>query len=214
MFLTGGSVSRGFPAFEALPWRLDPVGACRAARELLASERSAASAVFTYVDSREPAEAGELLVRSAEKSTHYKWYLGGGPTYTTWLHEYKQPEVFARNTSYAASIHNHRYAFASLVLTGGMTVRMYDRGEDDSVTLRAMLALDPGESSVLSADDVHEVCSVRPNTYTLVVQGPAQRSYSCVWDARGTALRRIYDMEHLLGGLRTRALGPRETIGS
>jgi hypothetical protein len=135
---------------------------------------------------------------SRETPTHYKWFLyGTGPAdVNIWLHQFK--ETTSGNSSYARSLHNHRYGFVSLMLSGGYETvgfelttdnRLADGTSIESVRESSRMLLTPGESYTVSADEFHRIENVREGTATLVVQFPPVRTFSLSFDATTGTLR-------------------------
>lgn len=206
--LDGASPLTGFPALDSLAWVDDPAQARTAAREKLRAEALLGKSLVAWLDAMNDRERGYVGLRSLDKETHQKWFLGENESrYVVWLHQYASPEVFSHSSRFAASVHNHRYGFASRVLSGGLDVREFRVEEsDDRANLReiARRSLSAGETMCLSPDDVHMIDGVSPNTCTLVIQGPAMRRYSVRYNSDGTS-QQIYDhegrLDDLIGGL-------------
>jgi hypothetical protein len=193
---TEASSSRGFPALDGLPWRSRSDEALAEARELLGAD-DLPDELISWLAGRPSEEMAQIIDRSLERTTHFKWFLGARPAeYVVWLHEYKTPDVFAQATSFAASVHNHRYGFCSRVLRGALQVSAFAPPvrPDDPVRLVARRRVDVGQTMILSHEDVHRVDRVAPHTCTLLVQGPAAREFSTCYDVGGGLGRRVYDM--------------------
>ncbi len=135
---------------------------------------------------------------SRETPTHYKWFLyGTDPAgVNIWIHQFK--ETTAGTSSYARSIHNHRYGFVSLMLSGGYETvafeltthdRLADGTSIESVRESSRMLLTPGESYTVGADEFHRIENVREGTATLVVQFPPVRTFSLSLDATTGTLR-------------------------
>lgn len=126
------------------------------------------------------AAAGDqrLLLESVRASSHVKWSLYAethdGPR--VWLHDYVVWTV--GEDRFAASVHDHRYAFASLVLRGGYTEHRWTA--DGGRLLPTTRAIGTGEVNEVRTGDIHSLAAVRPGTRTLVLQLPAARRYSTV----------------------------------
>ncbi|MEU8275815.1 hypothetical protein ACFYOK_10115 [Microbispora bryophytorum] len=190
----------GFPVLDDLPWRSAPQKALQAASGLLVSDEVPRE-LIAWLAARTSDELGQITDRSLERPTHFKWFLGGRPAdYVIWLHEYKQPEVFAQATSFAASVHNHRYGFCSRVLSGGLHVSTFSppAGPGGPVLLVERRHVARGQTMILSHEDVHRIDRVEPRTCTILVQGPTARNFSTCYDITTGSSRRLYDMQSRL----------------
>jgi len=197
---TDASSDNGFPALDDLPWRERPGEALAEARELL-TVKELPEDLAAWLTARPPGELGQILDRSLERATHFKWFLGAGPSaYVVWLHEYKPPEVFDQATSFAASVHNHRYGFCSRVLRGELDVSAFGtpRRPGDPVRLMERRRVEAGETMTLTHEDVHRIDKVAPQTCTILIQGPVARNFSTCYDPRSGHGRRVYDMQSRL----------------
>jgi hypothetical protein len=121
--------------------------------------------------------------RSAEKTTHFKWFVADDPhgRFALWLNEYKPASH--RRTGHAEVAHNHRFWFTSLLLSGGFTNDIYRARSDASLELERSLDLRAGDTFVVDPDEVHALRELRDGTLTLLVQSRPVRSYSDVWEA-------------------------------
>jgi hypothetical protein len=194
------SSGSGFPALDDLPWRDRPHEALTGARGLLTA-KDLTDDLAAWLTTRPSGELAQILDRSLERTTHFKWFLGAGPSaYVVWLHEYKPPELFDQATGFAASVHNHRYGFCSCVLRGGLDVSAFrtPRYPGDPVRLMGRRRIGPGETMTLSHEDVHRIDQVEPQTCTILIQGPPARNFSTCYDPRSGHGRRLYDMESRL----------------
>jgi hypothetical protein len=138
---------------------------------------------------QEPALAQHLGDTARETSTHYVWPVFRGDNgFCVVINEFKQPEHMT--AGYAASLHNHRYSFASLVLSGSYcqvrsTVEIgseyehasaiYDIGQD---------LASAGTITVITHDVFHRLVDVAPRTITLVAKCPATKNSSLSVDLR------------------------------
>ena len=195
-----------FPSLDCLSWRSDPLGACSHVAELLIEDSSVAHQLAVWLSGLRPRQRREMINRSVEKSTHYKWFLGGNSTYyTVWVHQYRPASVFASSDRFAASVHNHRYPFVSRVLSGSLYVSTFEVSPSDEaicrVTLEGEQALTAGDVMFLSSHDVHRIDRVLDDTITIVIQGPPARHYSTRFDLKSGCSERIYDLDALLPNL-------------
>jgi hypothetical protein len=188
--------SRGFPSLDCLSWQADVVSAHRQAFDLLTGARDLRRVVKEWLQGLTPEEADYIISHSVERPSHYKWYLGGSrPHYTVWLHQYRQPQVYASAQGFAASIHDHRLSFSSRVISGTLNVTWYRAeisGMFASLSIIRRGCLPVGAAVHMKSDEIHRIDSVDHNTCTLVIQGPAERHFSRVFDSASGAMR-IYD---------------------
>ena len=137
-----------------------------------------------------------LLARSVATPTHIKWCLAstGHRGLRVWLHTYKPWPV--NEDRFAASIHDHRYSFVSAVLRGGIIEERWqlDRSQ---VSRRGRSAHQSGTVYRIMKSEIHSLRYVAPDTTTLLVQAPTEKSFSTVYDA-GTCREkeRIFDLAH------------------
>lgn len=128
------------------------------------------------------ADVAKLSALARETSTHYVWPLhltdkGYGVT----VNEFKDPRDII--TGYATVLHNHRYSFISVMLSGEYT---QVRSHVDLLTPhQAAQVRDLGEEIVKEGDIVavnheefHRLRTISSNTVTLVVKCPAVKSES------------------------------------
>ncbi|MEU5882695.1 hypothetical protein [Spirillospora sp. NPDC047279] len=141
----------------------------------------------------------EIVGRSRETSTHYKWSLMDDPAndFKIWLHEYK--DGAHRGSGYARSIHNHRYPLSSLILYGSYkhTKLAIDDMSEQSRRLRITTEqkLDPGSVYTITTNELHSISDIRDHTITLVVQHRTIRSFSISIDPQSLRTIRHYPIE-------------------
>ena len=195
----------GFPKIAALPWHTDTDAALRRAHSMLVTEHGIAERLASWLSGLERGDVDFIVERSPERSTHYKWRLGGDRRdYLVWLHQYKKPEVFAKASTFAASIHNHRMAFTSRVMSGALHVTWYEVGDPEdpgglNVLENRRLGRDTTVS--LSPDEIHEITRVEEDTFTFVIQAPPVRHASTVY--RNGRTVSAPDLDDLLPGVIT-----------
>jgi hypothetical protein len=210
---TNASSDNGFPALNELPWHRRTDRALFEARELLTA-KTLAEELVSWLAGRPADELQQIVERSLERTTHFKWFLGARPTeYVVWLHEYKPPAIYERATGFAASVHNHRYGFCSRVLRGALEVSTFappSRG-DGAVSLVGRHRVHLGETMALTPEDIHRIDQVAPHTCTIVIQGPTARNFSTCYDAPGGFGRRVYDMQSRLPQTLAVLAGGRQT---
>jgi hypothetical protein len=140
-------------------------------------------------------ERQAMLCRSVDTTTHLKLSLDHNAhrALRLWLHVYKEwPPAEGR---FAASIHDHRYAFVSKILSGGYVEQRWTV-EPERVLPLQFTKRDVNTLNIVRATDVHSLVSVEPGTVSLVVQLPAERSFSRVYHPdRGSAFTSIPDLE-------------------
>jgi hypothetical protein len=133
--------------------------------------------------------------KSVEKTSHYKWFLGGPPdeSFELWLHEYKPRDL--RREGHATVAHNHRFWLSSLLLRGGFTDSRYRRDESSPSLLKRIGSrrLAPGDAMVIDADEIHSLSDLEDGTITLVVQSAPVRSYSEVFE--NGSMKVYFDLE-------------------
>ena len=200
MSLFEGATPGSFPALRSLPWREDYAGALKGARDVLLALDEPQFALHSWMAERTPDEKNTIVSRSADKATHCKWMLGGEPDlYSVVLHRYKEPDVFDGSGSFANSVHNHRYGFTSIVLSGELHTLDFDVEApcDRADAARTARAMTPGDTMIVMPEDVHRVDRVGKKTQTLLIQGPIVRNYSIRYRADGST-ERIYDLPTLI----------------
>jgi hypothetical protein len=137
-----------------------------------------------------------MCARSVERASHFKWFLGDSTDgYIVWLHEYKPDKLPDAVGSFAASVHNHRYSFVSQVLTGSLLVSDFSLDPvQQSPILSGTRTIRAQSTYLLSSDEIHRIDATAPSTCTLVVQGPAEKPYSRVFDLSNGTFHNIYDL--------------------
>ena len=129
---------------------------------------------------------------SAEKTTHFKWFLAADPDqrFELWLNEYKPKAL--RRQGHAEVAHNHRFWFTSLVLAGGFQNAVYTPTEDETLHEAGTVTLGAGDTFVVDPDAVHALRALEDGTVTLIVQSQPIRSFSDVYE-NGRKVR-YYDL--------------------
>ncbi len=147
------------------------------------------------------AERNAMLLRSRETSSHVKWSLfrESHNGFAIWLHDYRK---WSGGERFAGSTHDHRYGFASKILSGGYTEQRWP-GRLPGRAVRRDYTV--GEVNVVDADTVHRVASVLPGTMTVVLQMPKSRISSTTYRRDGDELygpvQEIVDLECRFDGL-------------
>lgn len=135
---------------------------------------------------------------SREVSTHYKWCLFASNELSLWINEYKETTT---TTSYARSIHNHRYSFASRVITGEIRQRQFvvthHEGVLQAIKIEKDFSCAEGQGYGIDMNTVHQIASWAPGTSTLVLKGPMQKSSSTVFDLADFSVRDVKSISSL-----------------
>ncbi|HEY3562682.1 MAG TPA: hypothetical protein VGL05_34685 [Kribbella sp.] len=172
-------------------WRRQVEAALRTFPEPLA-------AVQEHMLSWSHAERADMLARSHETATHYKWLLHcSGPHFKLWLHDYKP--AAARGAGYAEVPHNHRYDLCSRVLQGGFT-NLIHQVVDDVAYQASGDDLVSGDLLSLDYRTVHSLANIVAGSTTLVVEGP-RRSKSSTSYPPGAPARSHVDFDGRWDGL-------------
>lgn len=174
----------GFPVLARLPWLTDTSAAQVAAHRLLAGEESPLATLALWLRSLDEHDLDYLLDRSTERSSHYKWCLGGSRhRYLVWLHQYKRRGTFPKPERWANVVHDHRYSFSSRVLSGALHVSRFHAATNGATVpaLAERLVQHTGSVVTLYPDEIHRIDHTEENTCTLVVQGPAVRHSSTIF---------------------------------
>ena len=156
------------------------------------------SEAIGYCSGLELGERETLLSASTERSTHYKWCLASSGHRRTriWLHLYK--EWNGRVNDFAASIHDHRYSFASAVLYGSLWERRWLLGEQGKVWPKGLIEYRSGNVYSIDSSEIHSIENVASGTLTLVVQLAASKSTSSVYNRESRKVElQIPDLEEL-----------------
>jgi hypothetical protein len=153
----------------------------------------------------------EMLPRSRETPTHYKWHLFANDDdgVQVWLHEYKPKTT--RSGGYAQTIHNHRYSMSALLLTGGYCYRGYkvtinEDGLHADVQVADSWDICEGGAYSMTPDEFHSVTEIQDGTVSLMIQGRAVRPHSTSIEPGSGRLIHHLPIEHRFGELRS-ALG-------
>ena len=186
-----------FATLSQLPWADDPAASIRQAIGILRAFTGGLRAVTSWLSALDESGIQHVVDRSVERPSHIKWYLAGTSEYRVWLHEYKVEALARAVGSFASSIHNHRYSFASLVLSGQLQAEIY-AVERNHPSLLSQRVLGVGDTHLLAADDVHSAYALLPGTMTLVIEGPKARDFSVVYSLNGEAPRVVHDLESRL----------------
>lgn len=130
----------------------------------------------THVAGLSTHEAEALIDRSRETTTHFAWCLRARPEepYSFWLHEYKPQRDWRHG--YADSVHNHRYHFCTVLVSGGYLHERYRAEIDPTTGLISSVALirsqtcAEGDSERLLCTDFHRIPLAEDRTTTFLVK--------------------------------------------
>jgi hypothetical protein len=137
---------------------------------------------------KESASLDQLGASARETSTHYVW-----PVYTTAsgyrivINEFKNPGKMT--AGYATTVHNHRYSFASLMLSGryrqvSYDVEMNGYGQATGLCEIGSDSLAPGSIVTVTDDLFHRITDIENRTMTLIIRCPAVKDASISVDIR------------------------------
>ena len=194
--LDAASPISGFPVLDRIHQHRSIRDNMRDIQQLIDPVRLGNSSLVTWLNSLDRKELEIVCVRSVERASHFKWFLGGSVDgFVVWLHQYKADELPDAVGSFAASVHNHRYSFVSRVLKGSLFVSdfRFDRARQFPV-LSGTRTIPAPSTYVLSSDEIHRIDATDPATCTLVVQGPPERAYSRVYDLPNETFHDMYDL--------------------
>jgi hypothetical protein len=194
--LDAASPISGFPVLDSIRQRRSIRDTMHDIQQLINPVRLDTSSLTTWLNSLDRKELEIVCVRSVERASHFKWFLGDSVKgYVVWLHEYKTDKLPDAVGSFAASVHNHRYSFVSQVLTGSLVVSDFSLDSDQQFpTLLGTRTIEARSTYFLSSDEIHRIDATGPSTCTLVIQGPAERPYSRVFDLPSGTFRDMYDL--------------------
>jgi hypothetical protein len=194
--LDAASPISGFPVLDDIHQGRSIRDTMHSIRQLIDPLRLDVASLITWLNGLSPKELATLCTRSAERASHFKWFLGDSADgYVVWLHEHKADKLPDAVGSFAASVHNHRYSFVSQVLTGSLLVSdfLLDPVQQFPV-LSGTRTIRSQSTYFLSSDEIHRIDATAPSTCTLVVQGPPERPYSRVFDLPNGTFHDMYDL--------------------
>lgn len=171
----------------------DRAGSHARAAELLPAEIPAGTAVADLLASL---DRRAVVSRSVEKTTHFKWFLGGDDDrFELWLHQYKP--AAKRRVGHAVVAHNHRFWFTSMLLEGGFTSRTFDAERTSAgwdLRSKRDQELVAGATFIVDPDEIHALVAISDPAVSLLIQSKPIRSFSEVYEAGEKT--RYYDLEH------------------
>ena len=135
----------------------------------------------------ESAAVDYLKASARETATHYVWPLHiAGNGYGLAINEFKDPRQMM--LGYAKTIHNHRYSFVSLVLSGGYrqirsNVKLHGTGRAAQICDIGQDDIFEGSILAINHEELHRLIDVRNRTMTLLVKCPAVKEASISVDA-------------------------------
>lgn len=149
-----------------------------------------------------------MASRSRETTTHYKWLLAADRRIQArvWLHEFKPRRE--RREGFAATVHNHRYSFQTLVLRGSYVNTLYQVSFDRN-TLRVHSCEPVDENEVpayaryaMSPNEYHSLRDIEDGTQTLVMESAPALSASFSLDQEGGRMVQHIPLEARVDALR------------
>jgi hypothetical protein len=151
------------------------------------------------------AKVDMLRAAARETSTHYVWPLAVSAIgYSIVVNEFKDPRRMV--PGYATTIHDHRYSFVSLVLSGGYSqVRSAVEilGRDRAGRIREVGQETVTEGAIVAVNhaEFHRLTAIKGRTITLVVKCPAVKEESLSVDISTHRLIRHRPVESRIGNL-------------
>jgi hypothetical protein len=158
-------------------------------------------------------------VRSAarETSTHYVWplYVGRGG-HALAINEFKEPCQIT--VGYANTLHNHRYSFASLILSGGYgqvrsRVEIVEPGHIAWIHEVGKENMIEGGMQVVNHAEFHRLSDISSGTVTLLVKCPAAEEGSISVDMKTLRVSRHLPVESRIEEL-VKVLTATSSVGS
>lgn len=129
---------------------------------------------------------------SRQTETHMKWFVYRSPEgVEIWVHEFFSDDVIKQTERYAASVHCHRYGFASTLLKGGYTADYHKVMPLDGELKQGVPVEDriihhetyrAGDTYFMQHSEFHRLRDFEPGTVSCVVQLPPQAVSSFVVD--------------------------------
>ncbi|GGP62159.1 hypothetical protein [Saccharothrix coeruleofusca] len=160
-----------------------------------------------HLRSLSPREEARVAARSRETTTHFAWCLRDEPAepFTFWLHEYKPQRDWRRG--YADSVHNHRYHFCTVILSGGYVHERFTArlAPDGTAVLSTSLLRGgrcrAGEWGTMLAHQFHRIPHAADGTMTFLVKSRAVSPWSLSYDPDTRVSHRHVPVESRLGEL-------------
>lgn len=154
---------------------------------------------------------------SRETTTHYKWMLASDQMQgtTVWLHEFKS--ACERRSGFATTVHNHRYPFTAIVLSGGYTNLLYEVSFDprslhvERCEVIERRQLGEGLAYSMEPDEFHALDDIQDGTKTLIMEFAAVNAVSFSYDLIGDRMTKHLTLEARLRDLLQR---PALLVGS
>ncbi|MGX7828706.1 hypothetical protein ACTG9Q_26780 [Actinokineospora sp. 24-640] len=150
--------------------------------------RAPRAAIRRHLSELSAAEAAALVSRSRETTTHFAWCLRDEPEepFSFWLHEYKPQRDW--RAGYADSVHNHRYHFCTVILSGGYRHERFDTDIDPATGLVNEVRMtrgahyDTGTAGYLLAEEFHRIPTAADGTMTFLVKSRPVADWSLSYD--------------------------------
>lgn len=151
-----------------------------------------------------PDEVAGVVARSKEATTHFAWCLldRDGDPFSLWLHEYKPARSWL--PGYANSVHNHRYHFCTMLLSGGYLHERFTATVVDAA-ITAVTRYDAtecvaGDSGIVLSPEFHRIPHAADGTMTFLVKSRMVAPWSLSYDpATGLSQRHIPMGDRLAG---------------
>ena len=160
------------------------------------------------------ADLTELTALARETATHYVWPLFSGSNgYSLVINEFKDPDDMM--SGYATTLHNHRYSFASFVLSGGYrqtrsAISFWRQGRVRQIWDVGQDTVTEGAIVTASYAEFHRLTIIQPRTVTLLVKCPAVRVDSISVDAQTLKVTRHLPVEARVNQLKDTLALPSE----
>lgn len=128
------------------------------------------------------ADLDRLRVTARETSTHYVWPLVANANgYSLVINEFKHPQEMM--AGYAKTLHDHRYSFVSLLLSGGYTqvrsdIEMLGTGQAYRISDLSRDILTESDIVAINHAEFHRLVTISERTVTLVARCPAVKGES------------------------------------
>ncbi|HEY1917562.1 MAG TPA: hypothetical protein VGH27_18490 [Streptosporangiaceae bacterium] len=155
--------------------------------------------------------ADEVRMGARETSTHYVWPLYVASNgYALTINEFKDPRYMS--LGYANVLHNHRYSFASLVLSGGYSqvrsrVEMHITGQAARIDDIAQDFAFEGRVLTINHGEFHRLTDIGDRTVTLLAKCPPVKRDSVSVNIKTLEVSRHVPVEarlfELMGALTT-----------
>jgi hypothetical protein len=190
-------------ALNELNWPQDEKTAFDTASRALTHPTITSVNVGLWIESLQPSRRRDLLNRSVERPTHYKWFMGETVSgVVCWLHQYKDDPSGSGIGFFARSVHDHRYSFVSKVLAGTLHMQDYSVPVADGLYSPPVPEdtshYNQGSVYKVTWTQIHGVTGWKPGTTTILLQSPVYQAVSHVYDLEGRTVRDVPDLSRVL----------------